>query len=272
MPYRHAHWFVGFVLLVIMAGFWASYFGAGGPIPIAFHVHAISAMTWLTLLIAQHLTIQRRAHALHSVMGRASFAMFPFLILGFVMIIDVSAQHYATAPDPFIAVLGPSFGIGMAVAIAAYLTLYTLALRNRRNIRLHAGYMLATPLILFESPFSRVIGNYAPWMNIIGSEGPREVLDTIVIADGLAIVFALGLYAMNRKHGAPWLVAAGFMAAQALLMWTAPDVPVIGTAFAAYAAIPPAVTMALGIAAGGAAAWFGWQGGRRTAKRRPATA
>ncbi len=51
MPYRHAHYFAGFVLLVIMAGFWASYFGAAEPIPLAFHVHAISAMTWLALLI-----------------------------------------------------------------------------------------------------------------------------------------------------------------------------------------------------------------------------
>lgn len=272
MPYRHAHWFVGFVLLVIMAGFWASYFGVDRPIPIAFHVHAISAMTWLTLLIAQHLTIQRRAHALHSLMGRASFALFPFLILGFVMIINISAQRYASGGDPFTEMLGPAFGIGMAVAIAAYLTLYTLALRNRRNIRLHAGYMLATPLILFESPFSRVIDSFLPWMNIIGSEGPRAVLDTIVIADGLAILFALGLYAMNRKHGAPWLVAAGFMAAQAVLMWTAPDMPVIGTVFAAYAAIPPAVTMALGVAAGGAAAWFGWQSGKLPQQRRLATA
>ena len=47
MPYRHAPYFVGFVLLVIMAGFWASYFAFGGAIPLAFHVHAISSMMWL---------------------------------------------------------------------------------------------------------------------------------------------------------------------------------------------------------------------------------
>jgi len=266
MPYRHAHWFVGFVLLVIMAGFWASYFGADGPIPIAFHVHAISAMTWLTLLIAQHLTIQRRAHALHGLMGRASFALFPFLILGFVMIVNVTASHYAQGADPFVALLGPSFAIGMGVAIIAYLTVFYLALRNRRNIRLHAGYMLATPLILFESPFSRVIGDYFPWMNVINSDGPRQVLDTIVISDGLAILFALALWARNRKHGAPWLIAAGFMLLQAVAMWVAPDMPLIGSAFAAYAAIPPAVTLALGVAAGGAAAWFGWEAGKAPRK------
>ena len=46
MPYRHAHYFVGLVLLVIMTGFWASYFNrVGGPMPLAFHVHAMSSMT-----------------------------------------------------------------------------------------------------------------------------------------------------------------------------------------------------------------------------------
>jgi hypothetical protein len=273
MPYRHAHWFVGFVLLVIMAGFWASYFGADGPIPIAFHVHAISAMTWLALLIGQHLTIQRRAHALHSQMGRASFVLFPFLILGFVMILNGAAGRYVSPEaDEGIRFLGASFGSGMVVAITSYLTLFYLALKNRRNVRLHAGYMLATPLILFESPFSRIVGEYLPWMNVIGSPFPRVILDTIVISEALAIAFALVLWAMNRKYGAPWLVASGFMAVQSAVMWFAPEVPALGTAFAAYAAIPPAVTMALGIAAGGAAAWLGWQGGRLTAKRRPATA
>jgi hypothetical protein len=269
MPYRHAHYFVGFVLLVIMTGFWASYFAVAGGVPVAFHVHAVSSMTWLVLLIAQHLTIQRRANALHRQMGRASFVLFPFLILGFMMIINVSAARYSAAqPGEGILLLGPAFGIGMGVAIAAYLTLFYLALKHRRNLKLHAGYMLATPLILFESPFSRVIGDFLPWMNVIGSEGPRVVLDSIVISNALGIVFALAVYAKNRKHGAPWLVAAGFMALQSATMWFAPDVPLIGRAFAAYAAVPPGITLALGVVAGAAAVWLGW--GASKAGRKPA--
>ncbi len=267
MPYRNAHYFVGAVLLVILTGFWASYFSVANGVPTAFHVHAISSMTWLLLLIAQHVAIHRRHNALHKQMGLASFALFPFLILGFVMIINVSATRYSAGGDEGIALLGPAFGIGMAIAIAAYLTLFYLALNHRRNVKLHAGYMLATPLILFESPFSRVILDYLPWFNVIGSEGPRVVLDVIVISDGLAILFALGLYAMDRKHGAPWLIASAFMGAQAAVMWFAPSIPLIGSAFDVYAAIPPAVSLALGVAAGGAAAWFGWEAGKAPRKR-----
>ena len=270
MPYRYAHYYVGFVLLVILGGFWASYWSAIGNVPIAFHMHAMSSSTWLLLLIVQSVSIHRRANGFHKQMGQASFVLFPFLILGFMMIIDVSAQGFATASSDFILHNGPSFGLGMAIAIAAYLTLYYQALKTRRNIKLHAGYMLATPLILFESPFSRVIDQYLPWMNIIGSEGPQAVQDTIVISDGLAVLFALGLYSIDRKHGAPWLVAAFFMALQAVVMWFAPFVPSINPVFKAYAEIPLAVTMAAGVVAGALTAWLGWRAGsagNRSAKQ-----
>ena len=272
MPYRFAPYFVGFVLLVIMTGFWASYFGASEAIPLAFHVHAISSMTWLVLLIVQQVVVQRRAIDLHRWMGRASFALFPFLIFGFVMIINLTASHYASGQGPVTMALGPSFGVGMGIAIIGYLTLFYLALKHRRNVKLHAGYMLATPLILFESPFSRVMGDYLPWMNVIGSDFPHAILDTIALSDAMVAVFALVLWARHRKHGAPWLIAAGFTAFQGVVMWFAPFVPAITAGFAAYATIPPAVTLALGVLAGGAAAWLGWEAGKAPARARTAAA
>ena len=267
MPYKYGHYFVGFVLLVVLSGFWASYFTLIGHVPLAFHVHALTATSWLLLIIVQSVAIHARKNAIHKVVGKASFVMFPLLIAGFVMIINVSAARFAAEESPFIAVLGPAFGIGMAIAIAAYLTLFHLALRNRRNIKLHAGYMLATPMILFESPFSRLMDAAFPWMNVIGSEGPRAVLDTILISDGLVAVFAMALYFMDRRNGAPWLVTTFFLVLQGAVMWIAPDIPGLGDAFAAYSAAPPALMVALGVLAGGAAGYLGWTGGRQT--RRP---
>ena len=264
MPYKHGHYFVGAVLIVILGGFWASYFAPIGTVPLAFHVHAFTAMSWLLLLIVQHVSIHRRSNAFHKQMGKANFVLFPLLILGFTMIIDVSAQRYAAQKGAFIMHNGPAFGIGMAIAIAAYLTLYYQALKNRRNVKLHAGYMLATPLILFESPFSRLMDQFFPWMNIIGSEGPQVVQDQIAISDGLAILFAMTLYFMDRKHGAPWLIASCFMGLQAVVMWFAPGVPLLGTLFLAYSAIPLPVAMLAGLAAGAGAGWLGWRAGGQT--------
>jgi hypothetical protein len=199
----------------------------------------------------------------HKLMGKASFALFPLLIAGFVMIVNFSAHRFASHDNPFIAALGPAFGIGMAIAIAAYLTLYYLALRHRSNIRLHAGFMLATPLILFESSFSRVISQFLPWMNVIGSEGPRQALDMIAISDVIVAIFALALYAMDRKHGSPWLVVVFFVLLQAVIMWFTPDLPIIEALFLAYSRIPSEVSVIAGLLAGGLISYLGWINGKR---------
>lgn len=271
MPYKHGHYFVGFVLLVIFVGFWASYFAPIGTVPLAFHVHAFTSMSWLLLLIVQHISIHRRANSFHRQMGRANFVLFPLLILGFVMIIDVSARRYVAQETPSIMHNGPSFGIGMVIAIAAYLTLYYQALKNRRNVKLHAGYMLATPLILFESPFGRVMGQYFPWVNVIGSEEIHAVQDLIAISDAMAIALAMTLYFMDRRHGAPWLIASCFMGLQAVVMWNAPYIPEFGAWFLAYSAVPLPIAMVVGVGAGVLAGWLGWRAGGRS-NRRPAKA
>ncbi|WP_295489889.1 hypothetical protein [Sphingorhabdus sp. EL138] len=263
MPYKYGHYYVVFVLAVILAGFWKSYFSIAGAVPFAFHAHAFSATIWLLLLILQSASIHGRHNAFHKLAGLASLGLFPLLIAGFVMIINVTAAGYAAQESPFVMLLGPSFGIGMFIAIAAYLTLFYQALRHRRNIRLHAGYMLATPLILFESPFSRLMEQAFPWMNFIGSEGPMAVIDVISISNGLAILFAMTLYFMDRKHGAPWLVASAFMAAQTIMMWFAPSTPLLHTLFQFYAMLSPEITVLTGMLAAVLVGYFGWLRGVR---------
>ncbi|MCL9982182.1 MAG: hypothetical protein NBV60_03390 [Erythrobacter sp.] len=260
MPYRYAHYFVGFVLLVVVTGFWASYFAPiARPMPLGFHVHAITSIMWLLLLLVQSIAIHARQNPLHRQLGLASFALFPLLMLGFVMIINVSADRFGARESPFIAHVGPAFGLGMGGALVAYLTLFYLAMKHRHKVRLHAGYLLATPMILFESPFSRLMDAYFPWMNVIGSEGPQALLDTIVVSNTLVTIFALALYVRDRKNGAPWLLAAVFMTANSILMWFAPGWAWAGPLFDAYAAVPDAVSCALALGAGLAAGWLGWR-------------
>lgn len=272
MPYRHGHYFVGFALLVTLAGFWASYFTMREAMPLAFHVHAITALTWLAFLVVQSVAIHRRHNGFHKTLGQASFVLFPLLMVGFVSIINLSASRYLAAESDFIMYLGPSFGIGMLIALAAYLTLFYNALKHRRNIRLHAGYMLATPMILFESPFSRVMDRFMPWLNVIGSEGPRNLLDTIVVSNALVCALALVLYLRDRKSGRPWLVAICFMVLQSIAMWFAPDMPFLGPLFEAYGRIPESLTLAAGALAGVAVTYFGWVAGSRSKPKSMAAA
>lgn len=258
MSYRQAQYFLAFVLLTIVVGFWGSYWRPIASVPLAFHVHAFTATAWVLLLMLQHWSIHSRRRDLHRLAGTGSLLLFPFLIVGFVMIINVSASGFVNADRANDAFLNPSFGLSMIFAIVAYLVLYWLGLRNRRSVKLHAGYMLATPLVLFESPFSRILLDHLPFLVITPSEFPQRVLDAIVIAMAMAIAFSLVMYLRDRKGGVPFLVAAVLMLIQALAMYFGTYSESFRALFAWYATLPAWLTIGAGFALGAAAAWLGW--------------
>ncbi len=261
MPYRHAHWFVGLTLVVIVWGFWGSYFTPIGEVPLAFHVHAITALAWVGLLLLQHWTIHHRHRDLHRTAGKLSLALFPFLIVGFVMIINVSAQGYIHAERASDAYLNPSFALAMVFAITAYVVLYYQALKHRRNIRLHAGYMLATPIILFESPFSRVMLNDLPFLVFTSSPFPQRALDAIVIAMVASAAFALVVYWRVGRAGVPFLFAAILLLAESAAMYGGTHLSAVHAGLTLYAQLPAALTLGAGFLLGAATAWYGWRNG-----------
>ncbi len=268
MPYRHANYWVALTIGVIVWGFWGSYFNPPGSIPAAFHVHALTSLAWLGLLMLQIWSIQNGRRELHRFAGKLSFALFPMLIVGFVMIVNVSAAGALDPDDRGGQFFAASFGFSMAIAIAAYLTVYFLALKHRNNVALHAGYMLTTPLILFESPLSRVILDVIPLGAITGSDFPQLVLDAIVLSMLLSVVFAVVVYLRVKKYGAPFLVAAGFLVVESITMYFGPQLDWAREAFLAYARLPTWTTLVAGFLMGAMAAWLGWRAtGKRVAAR-----
>lgn len=266
MPYKYAPHWTALMVIITIAGFWPSYFVAITEVPLAFHVHAFTAMAWLFLIIAQSIAIQRRKNALHKTLGKASFVLFPLVIFGMFMILNNMAQRYANAPTEVDLVTGPGFSFMMMIATAAFLVLFYYSLKHRRNVRLHAGYLLATPLILFESSFGRLQDRIFPWLNVIDSEWPHAFMDSIPINNTMATVFALALYFMDRKNGAPWLVVSGFLTAHSL-MWFAPYFELPAKTLQLYALIPPNVGLMVGLLAGIAVTYFGWKAGSPPERR-----
>ena len=171
MPYRNAPYYVLFVLAVIVVGFWPSYFTQWTNVPWQFHAHGIAATLWVTMVLVQSWTVHHGQLPLHRAIGRTSLLLFPFLMAGFAGIIDVTAKGFVANDNPVRVMFGGSFLIGMALAMAAYVTFFYRALKYRRKVWVHSGYMLATPLILFESPFSRLMTMVLP---ALPAESPRS--------------------------------------------------------------------------------------------------
>ena len=276
MPYRHAHYYVLACIAVIAAGFWPSYWSVLGSSLWQFHFHGAVSTVWVLMVLAQLWTAHHGQLPLHRTVGKSSLLLFPFLIGGLTAIIDVTAKNYVIGDakeSPITMLFGPAFLIGLVVALAAYVVLYFQALKHRRKVWPHAGYLLGTPIILFESPFSRLMSNLGvPGFAIAGPQDFDKVLQGILYSDAIAVLFCLAVYLRIGKRARPFLVTAGFVGLQLATMGLLNEAGWLKSALLALGHVPSSMVVAVGLAIGAATSWAGWQAGKRSAPSRPAFA
>lgn len=265
MPYRQAHWWVLACLGVILLGFWPSYWSVVGTSPWEFHLHGIVATAWVVLVAAQVWSAHNKKWPLHRATGQSSLYLFPFLIMGLTGISLRNAVRFAEG-DPFLTLYGDTFFIGTMIAIAAYVTLFYNAMKYRRKVWSHSAYLLGTPMILFESPGGRALNNNLPMFRIEGPQDFHIVLDTILICDGLMVALALTLWWRARERSNAFAVVAGFIAAQMVLMYITYYYIDLDAVVLAFAQVPTAAALAVGLGVGAATSWLGWQAGKTPAK------
>lgn len=263
MPYRHAPYFVFACIAVIVAGFWASYFSVWGHVPWQFHAHGVAASIWVLMVLVQSWTVQKEQLPLHRAIGKSSLLLFPFLIGGLFAIIDLTAKGFVAANDPTRVMFGGEFLVGLALGVAAYVVLFYRALKYRRKVWVHSGCMLATPLILFESPLSRIFGTWMPGLTISGPQDFDLIIPTIVWAMAVELVIIAGLWLRFRDKAAPFLVAAIFIVGQMLTMGLMSDNALLEGALVMLAPVPSAMVVLTGMALGALTSWAGWTAGKR---------
>ena len=263
MPYRHASYYVLFCIVVILAGFWQSYFSVWGEVPWQFHAHGVAASAWVLMVLAQSWTPHHGQMTLHRAVGKSSLLLFPFLIGGLFGIIDVTAKGFVAGDSLSRVEFGGQFLIGLALAVAAYVTLYYRALRYRRKVWVHSGYMLATPLILLESPLSRVFGTWLPGLTIQGPQDFDRLIPSIVWAMTVELVIIAAIWFAYREKARPFLVAGVFIVAQMLTMGLMSEKALLEGMLALLAPVPSSAVVLAGMALGAATSWAGWQAGKR---------
>lgn len=266
MPYPRAHLYMLGVIAVIVIGFWPSYWAAGPTaVPWQFHAHGMAASLWVLLVTGQIWTAQHKSQLqLHRAFGKASLFLFPFLIGGLAAITSLQSQNWVTR-EPLHLLYGPGFMIGTMVAMAAYVTVYYRALKFRRKVWVHAGYMLSTPLILFESPFSRAASFVFPPFHVNGPAEFYKIMASIEWSEALVLIFIAAIWWRVGDKAKPFLVTAGFVVVEMLAMGFASDFRVLQD-FDTFIGHLPAVTVVMtGFAIGAATSWLGWQAGKRPA-------
>jgi hypothetical protein len=265
MPYPRAPYYMLAVIGVIVIGFWPSYFAVAPTAAWQFHAHGMAASLWVLVVTAQSWTAHRKTQLpLHRAVGQASLILFPFLIAGLAAIIDRQSRDFA-AGDPVNLAFGPGFMIGTMVAMAAYVTVYYRALKYRRKVWIHAGYMLSTPLILFESPFSRIMGLYIPYFQVNGPADFPRIMETIQWSMAIELAIIAIIWLRVRDRASPFLVTAGFIVVEMLAMGFANYFPVLRQVDVFIGHIPHPAIILTGFAIGAATSWLGWNAGKQPA-------
>jgi hypothetical protein len=257
MPYRHAWLFIVALIAATVFAFWRSYFGILSTSSAGFHAHGVTATLWMLLLLAQSWTPHHGQIALHRILGRATFVATPLFAAGAMGVLHSMAAG-TVGGNPFYALWGAKLGLLDVLAFGAVLYATGMALRHRRNARLHAGYMLSTALPLVSPVLGRVFNQTVPGLVIHGPQDFPVFGAGVQLANLVAGLIALWLWRRDPRVGAPWAVALGVIVVQAVAFETLAASPAWHAAFATLATPPLAALMAFGLAVGAATVAVGW--------------
>lgn len=215
MPYRHAHWSLLALLAAALWAFWPGYLSKLPESSAAFHLHGLTGFLWMVLLIGQSLTIHSGRNTLHRTLGLSVFALFPVFTAGGLLVVHTMAKATA-AGDLFYQTYGARLGAIDFFSTIAIVVLVWAALRQRRNSRLHAGYMLSTAFFLVMPVVGRILADYPPFL----VEGPATFYKfghAVHASVAATTLFALALWLRNRAN-TPMLIIAALVASESLLL------------------------------------------------------
>lgn len=271
MPYRHAWLFIVALIAATIFAFWRSYFGAISSASYGFHAHGFTASLCLLLLLAQSWTPQRGLMAVHRTLGLATFVAIPLFAAGAMGVIHSMAAG-TIGGNPFYALWGARLAFVDLVAFGGLLYAAGMALRHRRDVRLHAGYMLSTALPLVSPVLGRAINQTVPGLVIRGPQDFPMFGWGVQLANLCAGAVAVWLWRRDPRFGRPWAVAAGVIAVQMIGFETLAASGAWMAVFIAVGTQPLPVLVTLGLIAGGAVVALGWMRSARPGGRPVATA
>lgn len=257
MPYRRAHYWLLLLFPLTGLAFWPAYFSDMPAAPYAFHVHGVTGSLWIVLLAVQSWSIHHRRNALHRTLGLASFTLFPFFLVGGMLVLQTMAVKVGARSSPFYDVFGAQLGTVDAISVLALPVLFAAALAKRRKVHVHARYMLATVFFLIAPILSRLLPALPP----LAIEGPADFGNFTIgvhLSNGIAALLAFSLARQAPKHGRPWLVVGGLVVLQSLAFATVGRTAAWETMFVALASVPVALLASFGFAVAVAAIWIGW--------------
>jgi hypothetical protein len=251
MPYRHAHWALLLLLAVSFYAFWPSYFTRLGSTEWQLHVHGLTATAWMALLVAQSWAIHGGYRALHRSAGLSMLLLVPLFTMGGLLVV----QTMVSGDGVFAQVQGPRLAFVDGASTFAFAAFTYLALAERRRVHRHAGWLLATPVMLVMPVVTRILpGSLFP-----GVEPMPRFTMMFDIASAVALGIALWVAWRHPKGRTPFLAVAAVTLVQWAGYHLVPSLPAWGSLMAALRTAPVTLVASAGLLLGAAAMLLGWR-------------
>jgi hypothetical protein len=165
------------------------------------HYHVLTVLCWFAMLVGQAALAARGRLDLHRKIGKASYVLFPLILLGFVLMADYGQTRHK---EP--ALLGATMFDASLFAL-----FYGLAIWNRKNTAYHSRFMVLTALPFINPGLGRFIG--------------PEVSVTV---EFLLLVIFLLVAVFKKQVYKPYLAGlVGFVVAMSLVMYVSEINPAI---------------------------------------------
>lgn len=193
--YRYLGYYLLLFIPLIFAAFYKSYILKFPHFDVSFdntlHLHAFIASVWVLMLITQPFLILNKKMALHRVIGRFSYVIFPLLILSFipgiVKIVSTGDTIYTFYPIADCLVL---------------ILLYSLSVFHKKRTPKHMRFMIGSSLVLLGPTIGRIF----PRLFGFGDVATQTIMYAIIFVILTGLIF---LDKKNKKDYGPYMVAVG---------------------------------------------------------------
>jgi hypothetical protein len=200
--YRLEFGLIAAVMLVMVLGFWETYFGADAAAQPHHHLHITTVFIWIGLLVTQLTLMARGSRETHRKVGLAVLVAGPLLVATTGMLSVHSAlKGVVSGEGDFLIIQNVMVTLELGVLI-----LLAFLLKNRR--KLHASLLLSTTILFMGIALFFALISFVPQFRI---EGPETFYRFQMAAiTGQVICFAVGFlfFIRDRRNGWPFLVAA----------------------------------------------------------------
>lgn len=164
LNYTNSWIFIIGLFVISSVVFWPRYYSRLSDASLYLHLHAITAILWFGLLVAQPLLIKNRMLKMHRLLGKFSFPLAAMLVISIILL---AHSRIAATPEEYF--VRRSHGIYLQLSLAfVFAVTYAFAICYRKTRDIHARLMVATALTLIDPIFDRFIFMYMPFITIRG--------------------------------------------------------------------------------------------------------